>query len=563
MLASALAAGVALGAESAGPSGPVSTVAGTGTAGFNGDGLVATAQLRAPRGVAALADGSLLVADTANHRIRRVADGTVVTVAGTGTAGGGGDGALAALAGLNQPVSVAPLADGGFLIADRATHRIRKVDPLGLISTVAGTGDEGDGNDGEPATSARLDWPNDVSPTADGGFLIADTRNNRIRKVRPNGVMRIVAGDGGDDFEGDGGPARSAELNNPRGVAALPDGGFLVADTGNHRIRRVAPDGTITTVAGKSVSGYAGEHVPATAAKLQNPADVALAPSGGFVIADWKNHRVRYVSPEGIIRTLAGTGVAAFSGDGGPAGSAALNEPRGVAVLGGDVLVSDKLNHRIRRFAAEILPAATAPGSGAVPPPSPPPAPAAGRRLLASPVRGDVAVKPPGARRFVDLATVTSVPVGSVLDAREGAVRVTSAANLKGRPQAAVFQGAAFRVDQRRRRRPVTQIALRGGSFRGCRARARRSTLAGASRRRRARRGLWGRGHGRFRTRGRHGAATVRGTVWFTGDRCNGTLVRVKRGVVAVEDFARDRRVLVKAGRNYLARRGARGRRSR
>jgi len=575
LAAGLLAAVTACAATSAvaNPAAPISTVAGNGSAGYLLDNVLATSTpINAPGEVALAGDGSFLIADTENNRVRRVSpDGNITTVAGDGVAGYGGELLPATLSSLRKPAGVVALADGGFLIADRDNHRIRRVTVAGAIATVAGDGGQGGNGDGGPATTASLDRPDDVSPTPDGGFLIADTGNDRIRRVDPSGAIRTVAGGGDGKGIGDGGPATDARLDEPRGVAALPDGSYLIADTKNHRIRAVDPTGRISTVAGKSSYGFSGEGVPATAAKLDEPSDVTAVPGGGFLIADRKNNRVRHVSPSAIITSLAGNGSAGYNGDGIPATTAALNEPFGVALAADGLLyVADALNHRIRRLPTDLAatsapPAESGPESSDLAPspsPSPPPPPVAGKRVNLAPVRGRVRVRRPRDRAFLLLEGATSVPVGSVVDTKAGAVRLASAADLRGGQQQAVFYDGLFAVRQRRTRRPVTSLVLSGGELGSCRRgrSARRSTLATASRRR-ARRGLWGRGKGRFRTRGRHGAATVRGTIWFTGDRCDGTVVRVRRGVVAVRDFRAKRRVLVRAGRSYLAR--ARGRRDR
>ena len=492
-----------------------------------------------------------------------------MTVAGIGVPGDVGDGGPAVAAQLDEPASVAALPEGGFLIADRANGVIRRVGPDGVISTVAGDdshqddGDDRGSLDHDHGDDSWIEYPQDVAPTVDGGFLVADSHTDRIVKVDAEGDLHKVAGDGNEGFGGDGGPARRALLDGPAGVAATPDGGVLIADRDNHRIRRVDAAGTISTVAGNGEPGFSGDLAPATEAQLNAPVAVAVAPGGGFLIADSDNHRLRYVAPDGTIQTFAGTGEAGFNGDGLAPSATQLNEPRGVVALAsGPVLVADSANHRVRLFAEPVEPPATpieqARPADALPPPAPP---VAGKRLNVATTSGEIFVKTPGADRYVQLYGAASIPVGSLVDAKDGSVRLTSAANLKGRRQTAVFSRGAFGVRQKRRRRPVTDLVLRGGNFSSCkrsapgkrRISARRSVAVNMARQR-ARRGLWGRGHGRFRTRGRHGAATVRGTIWFTQDRCDGTLVRVKRGVVAVDDFARKRRVLVPAGRKYLAR---------
>src|SRR5438132_1658591 len=269
------------------------TVAGTLTvSGSTGDGGPATtAKLNGPAGVAATADGGYLIADTGNHAIRRVSPaGTITTVAGTLTAPGStGDGGPATAAKLAFPAGVVATADGGFLIADGDNHAIRRVSPAGTITTAAGTLTvSGSTGDGGPATAAKLNFPAGVAVTADGGYLIADADNHAIRRVSPAGTITTVAGTlTTPGSTGDGGPATAAKLAFPAGVVATADGGFLIADTGNHAIRRVSPTGTITTVAGTlTTPGSTGDGGPATAAKLAFPAGVVATADGGFLIAD-------------------------------------------------------------------------------------------------------------------------------------------------------------------------------------------------------------------------------------------------------------------------------------
>lgn len=556
-LATVLLACAGTGAVAAGTAeGPrIYTMAGSSERGFGGDGGPnAGAIFNGPRRLVFGQDG-ILVADVYNHRVRKLGyDGKVTTVAGTGVPGDSGDGGPAVAAQLNQPASVVALADGGFLVADRENSKVRKVSADGSISTVAGGRREDRDDDEGP----RLEYPQDLSLTAEGGFLVADARADRVLEVKPNGNMRSVAGTGRRGFSGDGGPAVGARLSDPRGLVALPGGGFLVADSGNDRVRRVDPDGRISTVAGTGVEGFSGDGGPANAAQLNTPVGLALIPGFGYLIADRLNHRVRYVSEQGTIDTFVGTGEGAFNGDEFAPALTHLNEPRGMAVAAGLVLIADATNNRVRLWYTPQPPPepapATTPAEAAekmLPPPAPP---VAGKRVNAAAVAGKVRVKLPGADGYTALGSTASIPVGSIVDATRGTVRITSAADLRGRTQAANFYDGAFVLRQRRERRPVTELVLSGGDFSSCARgkRARTGPAAGVSSRR-ARRGLWGRGKGRFRTRGRNGSATVRGTIWFTQDRCDGTFVRVRRGVVAVRELAGGRKVLVRAGRSYLA----------
>jgi sugar lactone lactonase YvrE len=356
---SAVVAGVVLAAP-----GDITTVAG----GFIGDGGPATsASLNGPLGVAVDASGNLFITDRLNHRVRRVdaATGIITTVAGDGGSGFSGDGGPATSASLSFPEGVAVDASGNLFIADAGNSRIGRVDAAtGIITTVAGVGAGGFSGDGGPATSASLFFPEGVAVDALGNLFIADTSNNRVRRVdAATGIITTVAGDGASGFSGDGGPATSASLNSPRGVAVDASGNLFIADFSNDRVRRVdAVTGTITTVAG----GVFGDGGPATGASLNRPFEVAADGSGNLLIADFSNNRVRRVdAATGIITTVAGDGAFGFSGDGGPATSASLGFPSGVAVdSSGNLFIADFSNRRIRRVDAATGIITTVAGDG-------------------------------------------------------------------------------------------------------------------------------------------------------------------------------------------------------
>jgi hypothetical protein len=327
----------------------ISTVAGTGNTTNTGDGGPAgQADVVSPVSVRTLPDGGYLIFQQGYSLVRRVrADGTITTVAGNGTAAYSGDGGQATAASLDAPSGGSMTADGGYLIADANNNAIRRVAPDGTITTVVGNGGAAFGGDGGPAGGAQVRFPYDVVVQPDGGYLIADADNNRIRRVAPDGTITTVAGGGGAS-PGDGGPATGAQLVKPSGVALTADGGYLIADTFANRVRKVSLDGTITTVAGTGATGFSGDGGPATVATLNHPSRVAVEADGSFVIADQANQRLRRVTTDGTITTVAGTTVG-FTGDGGPAVDAQLHDPYGVAVtLGGDYLVADANNHRIR-----------------------------------------------------------------------------------------------------------------------------------------------------------------------------------------------------------------------
>jgi trimeric autotransporter adhesin len=335
--------------------GVITRVAGTGTLGNSGDDGPATeAELNQPFGVAVTADGGFLIADTFNNEVRKVSSAGVITrVAGNGHPGNGGDTGPATDARLSTPNGVAATADGGFLIADTGNNEVRKVSAAGVITRVAGTGNPGNSGDTGPATGAELQGPSGVAVTADGGFLIADTRNNEVRKVSHAGVITRVAGTGSAGNSGDDGPATDAELNTPTAVAVTADGGFLIADLGNLEVRKVSAAGVITRVAGTGSAGNSGDDGPATDAELRSPFGVAVIADGGFLIADPVNNEVRKVSAAGVITRVAGTGTAGNSGDDGPATDAELNNPTAVAVTAdGGFLIADPVSNEVRKVSA-------------------------------------------------------------------------------------------------------------------------------------------------------------------------------------------------------------------
>ena len=337
-------------------SGIITTIAGNGISGYSGDGGPATsAQFNGPYGIAVDMAGDLFIADKNNERVRKVTpDGVISTVAGNGTIGFNGDEGPATSAQLFGPYGVAVDTAGDLFIADAANERVRKVTPDGVISTVAGNGTSGYSGDGNSATSAQLNTPHAVAVDTAGNLFIADYGNNCIRKVTPNGVISTVAGNGSLGYSGDGGPATSAQLFDPDGVVVDAAGNIFIADKGNSCVRKVTPDGLINTVAGNGTSGYSGDGGPATSAQLIDPSGVVVDTAGNLFIADFGNNSVRKVTPDGVIRTVAGNGSPGYGGDGGPATSAQLNGPYGVAVdMWDNLIISDNANSRIRMVTLE------------------------------------------------------------------------------------------------------------------------------------------------------------------------------------------------------------------
>ncbi len=351
--------------------GVITTVAGNGTSGFSGDGGLATSALLAnPSSVAVHSDGSLFIADLANQRIRRVpaTGGVITTVAGNGNARFSGDGGSATVASLADPIGVAIDSDGNLFIVDGSNHRVRKVDAAtGAITTVAGNGTDAFSGDGGPATDASLQDPSGVAVDNAGNLFIADLTNQRVRRVdATTGIITTVAGNGTRGFSGDGGPATSASLRDPSGVAVDGVGNIFIADPVNQRIRKVAA-GVITTVAGSNgIPGFSGDGGLATGARLANPTGVDVDSAGNLFIADQANHRIRRVdAATGVITTVAGNGTRGSSGDGGPAIGASLQDPSGVAVDdAGNLFIADLTNQRVRKVDAASRVITTVAGNG-------------------------------------------------------------------------------------------------------------------------------------------------------------------------------------------------------
>ncbi len=316
-------------------SGNIETVAGTG-AGCNNarDGGLATEEpMCTPSSIAIGSDGSIYFSEPQEYKIRRIGpDGVISTVAGDGASGFSGDGGLAVNAKICGPRGLSFGPDGSLYFADSGNHRIRRISPDGIITTIAGSGSHCENwyvpaafaGDNGPATEARLSTPFDVEVANDGTIYIADTYNNRIRRVGLDGVITTIAGIGEYNFSGDGGPATEARLG-PFGLDLGSDGSLYVADYWNQRVRRIGPDGIIDTVAGGG-SLYADDinNKPATDAHLQEPYDVAIGSDGSLYIADNSPGRVYKVDTSGIIASVAGTSGYVYSGDGGPAAIAGL-----------------------------------------------------------------------------------------------------------------------------------------------------------------------------------------------------------------------------------------------
>jgi sugar lactone lactonase YvrE len=374
-----------------GPDGVITTIAG---AEDGGDGPAMSPQLSVPRGVAVDAGGNLYIADTGNNQIHKLDDEGIVTVAG---AGGLGDEGPATNARLLEPTGLAIDVDGTIYITDSGNNRVRKVDVEGTITTLAGTGEEGDGGDGGPATEAQLYYPIGVAIDSEGNVYISDTFNNRIRKVDSEGIITTFAGTGDRgrfeaDEIGDGGPATEGKLRGPTGLAFDAEGSLYITDFGNSRIRKVDTEVIITTFAGTGERSFSGDDGPAGVAQFSSPLGFEIDGDGNFYLTDryYDRNRIRKIDTEGIVTTIAetassggvtvgtdasvyiteisagrvlklspsgklsiiaGSARSGFSGDGGPATEAQLDEPRGIEIdADGNVYVVDSNNGRVRKL---------------------------------------------------------------------------------------------------------------------------------------------------------------------------------------------------------------------
>lgn len=360
--------------------GNIATIAGLGPtgAGFSGDAAVATAaNLDGPLDVAVDKNNNVYIADTNNANVRKItSDGNINTVAGstaivsgaiTVNFGYAGDGAAATSAELAGPAGVAVDSSGNIYIATYADNRIRKVASSGgNISTIAGNSGYGFAGDGGPATSSQLSAPRGICLDSAGNLYLADRWNNRIRKIS-GGNITTIAGNGLASFGGDNGPATSAQLSAPDGVAVDNSGNVYISDFLNNRVRMVSPAGIITTVAGNGLSGFSGDGGAATSAQLSQPAGLAVDAAGNLYIADSNNSAVRKVTPAGIISTVAGTGGSqGYGGDGGAATSAKMMAPFGVAVdSSGNLYIADFYGW-IRQVTASTGVISTIGGNGSV-----------------------------------------------------------------------------------------------------------------------------------------------------------------------------------------------------
>ena len=331
----------------------ITSVAGCGSRGAFGDGGFATnASLSFPQNVTMDIGGNIYVVDTYNALIRKVdTNGIISTLAGNGSMGYSGDGGLAVNAKLYLPGAAAVDPCGNLIIADTFNNCLRKVDAFGVITTVAGNGLAGYSGDGGLAVNARLNAPNGLAFDLNGNLYVSDANNNCIRKIDVNGIITTVAGNGVAGFAGDGGAATNASLNAPGGIVLDSFGNLFIADSGNNRVRRVDLNGIITTLAGSGMLGYFGDGGFATNASFTTPCSLALDGMGNLFIADTYNNCIRRVCTNGVIDTVAGSPSSSTLGDGGAATNASLFFPSGIVISSaGTLMVADAGNNVVRQI---------------------------------------------------------------------------------------------------------------------------------------------------------------------------------------------------------------------
>ena len=345
----------------------IDAFAGNGTPGSTGDGGTATdSNLSGPYGLAVDSSGSVYIADQFNSRIRKVSNGSISTVAGNGTAGFAGDAAAATSAQISSALGVAVDSSGNVYIADTNNNVIRKVTGSTIATIVGSNTAPGPfGGDGGGASGSYIFHPTSIAFDGLGNYYIADSGNRRIRKVDKNGIITTIAGTDTAGYNSDDVPATLSEINNPQAIATDAFGNIYVADTNNHRIRMITPGGTISTIAGTGRAALSGDGGPAKAASVNNPKGIAVDSDGNVYISDTNNFRIRVITRDGNIQTIAGRGGSGSDGDGGPALQARFAFPTGIAVdAAKNLYVSDNQNNRVRKLT--YIPQTPAVASGGV-----------------------------------------------------------------------------------------------------------------------------------------------------------------------------------------------------
>jgi len=331
----------------------ITNIAGQRHYGYSGDGGAAVnAHLDNPIAVYADNAGNIYISDWGNARLRMVnSSGIISTIAGNGMFGFSGDGGIATAAELNGPMGIFTDAAGNIYVADIGNERIRQINKAGYINTIAGNGTYGFSGDGGHAISAAFEDPAGICGDVSGNIYVADEFNNRVRKINTTGIISTIAGCGVHGYSGDGGVATLAELYYPSGVAVDSAGDILIADESNNCIRKVNTQGIISTIAGNGVAGYSGDGDPANLAELSNAAGIGIDNKGNIYIADGFNSRIRKINAAGIISTIAGNGVAGYSGIGDSATFASLYNPVSISAdMSGNLYLANEFNNFVQKL---------------------------------------------------------------------------------------------------------------------------------------------------------------------------------------------------------------------
>ena len=332
----------------------ITNVAG-GHFGYSGDGgPCVNAELYNPTAVYADNAGNIYLSDWANSRLRVVnSAGIITTIAGNGIFGFSGDGGTASAAELNGPMGIFMDGSGNIYVADIGNSRVREINTNGIINTIAGNGTYGFSGDGGAATAAAFEDIAGICGDVSGNIYLADEFNNRVRKINTSGIISTIAGCGARGYSGDGGAATLAEFYYPSGVAVDVSGNLYIADESNNCIREVNPDGLISTIAGNGIAGYSGDGGLAAFAELDNAAGVGIDKTGNIYITDGFNNRIRKMNTSGIISTIAGNGLKGYSGIGDTATLASINDPVGIeADEEGNLYFANEFNNHVEKLSA-------------------------------------------------------------------------------------------------------------------------------------------------------------------------------------------------------------------
>ena len=329
----------------------ITTIAGCDDTALGDGGPALNAYLEGPLAIAFDKAGNLYITDGFHDRIRKInTAGIITTIAGTGTSGYNGDGIPAISAQVSRPTGIICDLKGNLYFCDNYNNRVRKIDTAGIITTIAGNGSIVYNGDNIPADTAAVYSPHWVAKDAQGDLYVSEWGNHRVRKMDTSGIITTIAGTGISGYTGDGGPAANAMVNSPYGIAIDDTGNIYFADYLENVVRKIDPSGMITTFAGNSTVFTLGDNGPATSAGMNHPIGVMVDGNGNVYITDASHECIRKVTA-GIITTIAGNGTESFSGDGGPATAAELNNPAGITMdTAGTIYFTDFSNNRVRRL---------------------------------------------------------------------------------------------------------------------------------------------------------------------------------------------------------------------